>query len=196
MSSLKFQLALKRGVDLLLSAVTLAVCLPFLPTVALLTWLDSRGPVLYRQVRLGREGRPFTLLKLRTMSSDAEASGPVWSVRHDPRVTRVGGWLRRSGLDEIPQLWNVLKGDMSLVGPRPERPVFAARFEAEIPDYALRHGMKPGITGWAQVHGWRGDTSIRERTRMDLEYIRRWSLLLDLVILLRTPFTAKLRDPV
>ncbi len=188
------QPGLKRGLDILISLLLLFLTLPLLPLIALLIRLDSGGPVLYRQVRVGRGGKPFRLLKLRTMAQDAETDGPIWSRRGDPRVTRVGGWLRRTGLDELPQLYNVLMGDMSLVGPRPERPEFVAQFEQEIPGYAGRHRMRPGITGWAQVHGLRGDTSVAERTRYDLEYIRRWSLYLDLKVLLWTPFTVEMND--
>jgi exopolysaccharide biosynthesis polyprenyl glycosylphosphotransferase len=190
----RLQRFLKRGLDILVSAPLLLLTLPLLPLLALLIRLDSRGPVFYRQTRVGRGGRPFHLVKLRTMTRDAEASGPVWSRRGDPRATRLGGWLRRTGLDEFPQLWNVVKGDMSLVGPRPERPEFVAQFEREIPGYAGRHALRPGITGWAQVHGLRGDTSIPERTRYDLEYIQQGSLWLDLKILLRTPFTMEMKD--
>ncbi len=188
------QPGLKRGLDILISLLLLPLTLPLLPLIALLIRLDSRGPVFYRQVRVGRGGKPFRLLKLRTMFRDAETDGPIWSRRGDPRVTRVGGWLRRTGLDELPQLYNVFVGDMSLVGPRPERPEFVAQFEQEIPGYAGRHRMRPGITGWAQVHGLRGDTSVAERTRYDLEYVQRWSLYLDLKVLLRTPFTVEMKD--
>lgn len=190
----QLQPGLKRGLDILISLLLLFLTLPLLPLIALLIRLDSRGPVLYRQVRVGRRGKPFRLLKLRTMVQGAETDGPIWSRRGDPRVTRVGGYLRRTGLDELPQLYNVLVGDMSLVGPRPERPEFVAQFEREIPGYAGRHRMRPGITGWAQVHGLRGDTSVAERTRYDLEYIQRWSLYLDLKVLIRTPFAVEMRD--
>ena len=190
-----FQMGLKRGLDVLVSVPLLFLGLPFLPIVSILIWLDSRGPVFYTQVRIGKGNRPFLLIKFRTMGHEAEqASGPTWSKRADPRATRVGGWFRRMGIDELPQLWNVLIGDMSLVGPRPERPFFADQFERDIPDYAKRHSMKPGITGWAQINGFRGDTPVIERTRYDLEYIRLWSLFMDFNILIRTPFTVELRD--
>jgi exopolysaccharide biosynthesis polyprenyl glycosylphosphotransferase len=182
------QFTLKRCLDVLISLLLLFLTLPLFAVLTLLIRRDSRGPAFYRQVRVGRGGRPFQMIKFRTMIQGAETNGPIWSRRHDPRVTRVGGWLRRTGLDELPQLYNILRGDMSLVGPRPERPAFVAQFEGEIPGYAGRHRMRPGITGWAQVHGLRGDTSVPDRTRYDLEYIRGWSLWLDLKILLRTPF--------
>jgi putative colanic acid biosynthesis UDP-glucose lipid carrier transferase len=143
--------------------------------------------VLYRQERVGLDGRVFRMLKFRTMVPDAEAvTGPIWARNGDPRETWVGGFLRRTSLDELPQLWNVLRGDMSLVGPRPERPVFIEQFRREVPGYMLRHKVKAGLTGWAQVHRWRGDTSLHERIEHDLYYIRNWSLGLDLRILLMT----------
>jgi lipopolysaccharide/colanic/teichoic acid biosynthesis glycosyltransferase len=154
---------------------------------ALLIKLSSPGPVLYRQQRMGLDCRPFTLFKFRSMRADAEPPGiPIWSTKNDERCTHVGNWLRRLNLDELPQLINVLKGEMSLVGPRPERPEFIEQFRQGIPRYMLRHKIQAGMTGWAQIHGYRGDTSIEERLRYDLEYIQRWSLLLDLQILLLT----------
>jgi exopolysaccharide biosynthesis polyprenyl glycosylphosphotransferase len=154
--------------------------------IALLVKLSSPGPVLYRQRRMGLDGREFTMLKFRTMRNDAELGGPVWSRRSDPRRTSIGAFLRRTSLDELPQLFNVLAGDMSLVGPRPERPEFIAQFKHEIPGYMLRHKMKAGLTGYAQVRGLRGDTSLRKRIQHDVHYIRNWSLWLDLKILLKT----------
>src|SRR5262249_42140000 len=140
-----------------------------------------------RQVRVGLGGRHFRIIKFRSMSNDAESQlGAIWSVPHDPRCTRVGRFLRRSGLDELPQLWNVLRGDMSLVGPRPERPEFTSEFEKEYPSYDTRHNVRCGITGYAQIHGWRGFTSLEERLRHDLYYIRHWSVLLDLKIMVLT----------
>jgi Undecaprenyl-phosphate glucose phosphotransferase len=157
--------------------------------IALLVKLSSPGPVLYRQTRTSLGGRPFEILKFRTMRDDAEAStGPVWAVPDDPRVTRLGRFLRRTSLDELPQLINVLRGEMSLVGPRPERPELIGRFAKQIPEYAMRHQVKSGMTGWAQIHGIRGCTSILKRTQYDLFYIKNWSLALDLWILLLTPF--------
>ena len=149
--------------------------------------LSSRGPVLYRQTRLGLSGRPFGMFKFRSMYVDAErATGPVWASRNDDRCTPLGRFMRRWSLDELPQLLNVLFGDMSLVGPRPERAVFVERFCRQYPEYAQRHCVQAGMTGWAQVHGWRGDTSLRHRLRCDLYYIAHWSLSLDLRILLLT----------
>jgi exopolysaccharide biosynthesis polyprenyl glycosylphosphotransferase len=154
--------------------------------LALAVKLTSRGPVLYRQERVGLDGKAFAMLKFRTMRADAEEQGPRFAERADPRNTVVGAFLRRTSLDELPQLFNVLVGDMSLVGPRPERPVFIARFRRRIPRYQLRHMVKSGMTGWAQIHGLRGKTSIAKRVEYDLYYIEHWSLLLDLRILLRT----------
>jgi Undecaprenyl-phosphate glucose phosphotransferase len=178
---------LKRGLDVSVSSVGLVLCAPLIATIALLIKLSSPGPVLYRQRRMGLDCRPFTLLKFRSMRVDAEPLGiAIWSTKNDERCTRVGSWLRRLNLDELPQLINVLKGEMSLVGPRPERPEFIAQFRQRIPRYMLRHKIQAGMTGWAQIHGYRGDTSIEERLRYDLEYIQRWSPLFDLQILLLT----------
>ena len=178
---------LKRGLDLCVSAAALGLCTPLMAAIALLIKLSSPGPVLYRQQRMGLDCRPFTLLKFRSMHADAEPLGvPVWSTKNDERCTRLGVWLRRLSLDELPQLINVLKGEMSLVGPRPERPEFIAQFRQGIPRYMLRHKIQAGMTGWAQIHGYRGDTSIEERLRYDLEYIQRWSLGFDVKILLLT----------
>jgi exopolysaccharide biosynthesis polyprenyl glycosylphosphotransferase len=177
----------KRTVDVALAAIGLAAVLPLFPFVALAIWLEDRGPIFYRQERMGLDGRPFDMLKLRSMRVDAESStGPVWAVRDDPRRTRFGAFLRRWSLDELPQLWNVLRGDMSMIGPRPERPAFVREFKGKIPQYMLRHRVKAGITGWAQVHGWRGNTSIQKRLQYDLYYIENWSLKLDLKILWMT----------
>ena len=142
---------------------------------------------MYRQARLGLHGRLFTIIKFRTMHEHAERElGAVWSVPQDPRCTRVGYWLRRSGLDELPQLWNILRGEMSLVGPRPERPEFTREFREEHPGYDVRHTVRAGLTGYAQIHGWRGYTSLEERLRHDLYYARNWSLALDFRIVLMT----------
>jgi Undecaprenyl-phosphate glucose phosphotransferase len=178
---------LKRGLDLVVSSVTLVLCAPLLAMITLLIKASSPGPVLYRQQRMGLDCRPFTLLKFRSMRADAEPEGtPIWSTKNDQRCTRVGLWLRRLSLDELPQLINVLKGEMSLVGPRPERPEFIAQFRQAIPRYMLRHKIQAGMTGWAQIHGYRGDTSIEERLRYDLDYIQRWSLVFDVKILILT----------
>jgi Undecaprenyl-phosphate glucose phosphotransferase len=178
---------LKRALDLCVSACALVLLAPLMVAIAMLIKFSSPGPILYRQQRMGLDCRRFTLLKFRSMRSDAEPPGvPIWSTKNDDRCTRVGAWLRRLNLDELPQLINVLKGEMSLVGPRPERPEFIARFRTGIPRYMLRHKIQAGMTGWAQIHGYRGDTSIEERLRYDLEYIQRWSLLFDLKIMLLT----------
>jgi exopolysaccharide biosynthesis polyprenyl glycosylphosphotransferase len=179
----------KRLMDIVGSLVLLAVfALPML-VLALVVKLTSRGPVLFRQVRMGLGGRPFTMLKFRSMRVDAEAEiGPVWAKRDDPRRTRAGAFMRRTSLDELPQLLNVLRGDMSLVGPRPERPHFVEEFVQTVPAYMLRHNVKAGMTGWAQISGFRGDTSLKRRLQYDLYYINNWSLGFDLYILLRTPF--------
>ncbi len=176
----------KRAFDLILSALFLALLAPLLLLVALLVKLGSPGPVLYRQERVGLDGKPFRMLKLRTMRDQAEQDGPRFAEPEDPRVTRLGSLLRRASIDELPQLLNVLAGDMSLVGPRPERPIFIDKFRRHIPRYQLRHMVKAGMTGWAQIHGLRGQTSIEKRVEYDLYYIEHWSLLLDLRILART----------
>jgi sugar transferase (PEP-CTERM system associated) len=179
----------KRLLDVVTSATVLLLSAPLLALVALLVKLDSTGPALFRQERMGERGRVFTLLKFRTMRRDAEAAtGPMWAQEDDPRVTRVGRWLRKSRLDELPQMWNVLRGEMSLVGPRPERPHFVAQLQEKIPFYAQRLLAKPGITGWAQVQ-YRYGASLEdalEKLRYDLYYIKNHSLLLDLLILLST----------
>jgi len=174
----------KRVFDLVVAGLASLVLGPVIAVLALAIRLTSGRPVLFAQERMGLDGHRFRMLKFRTMRGDAEhETGPVWTVRDDPRRTRLGRLLRRTSLDELPQLWNVLRGDMSLVGPRPERPVFIEQFRREIPGYMLRHKMKAGVTGWAQVHGWRGDTSLHERVEHDLYYIQHWSLALDLRIL-------------
>jgi exopolysaccharide biosynthesis polyprenyl glycosylphosphotransferase len=182
--------AAKRAMDLAGALALLAILsLPML-LIALWIRITSGRPILYRQERVGLGGKCFVMLKFRTMRNDAEApTGPVWAHSNDPRCTRAGAMLRAANLDELPQLFNVLRGEMSLVGPRPERPFFVRRFAAEWPHYAQRHVAKGGITGWAQIHGLRGRTCPSARLEHDLHYIRNWSLRLDLRILLRTPFT-------
>ena len=179
--------AAKRGLDLVVGSAALLLLAPLLLLLAALVKWTSPGPVLFRQRRVGRGGRAFDMLKFRTMRVDAERqSGPVWAARHDERCTPLGRVLRRWSLDELPQLLNVLAGDMSLVGPRPERQVFIDQFRRHLPSYAQRHQVKTGITGWAQVNGWRGNTSLRRRLEYDLYYITNWSLALDLKILWMT----------
>lgn len=176
----------KRALDLLIASVALIVFSPLMVLIALLVKLTSRGPILFKQERVSFDGSRFSILKFRTMYTNAEASGPGWTTRGDDRVTPLGRILRSTSLDELPQLFNVLRGDMSIVGPRPERPVFIKEFRSRVPRYMLRHKVPAGITGWAQVHGWRGDTSIDKRIEYDLYYIENWSLLLDLKIVFMT----------
>ncbi len=178
---------LKRGFDLAFGSAALLLAAPVMLLVAVALKLTSPGPVLYIQERMGLDGRRFQMLKFRTMRVDAEReTGPVWARSDDPRRTQLGTFLRRWSLDELPQLWNVLKGEMSLVGPRPERPSFVEEFRRRIPDYVFRHKFKAGITGWAQINGWRGNTPIEKRIEYDLYYIKRWSLAFDLKILIQT----------
>lgn len=180
---------LKRLVDIAISLVGLMLFSVLLPLIALTMVIDSPGPIFYRQERVGRAGRPFNLFKLRTMIPDAEKiSGPIWAVQDDPRVTFVGRWLRRIRLDEVPQLFNVLRGDMSIIGPRPERPHFVAYLQQQIPFYRTRLAVRPGVTGWAQVNFGYGSTDTDQliKLKYDLYYIRHRSVLLDLLILLRT----------
>ncbi len=180
---------LKDAMDFLLAGLALAMlALPML-LIAIIVKLDSRGPVFYRQARLSSSGRVFYIYKFRSMREGAEnPNAPVWASRDDPRCTRIGRLIRKLNLDELPQLFNVVRGEMSLVGPRPERPYFIDQFKSDIPSYMRRYMVKPGITGWAQVNGLRGDTSVEQRIRYDMYYIENWSLFLDLQILLRTPF--------
>ena len=179
-----FRAWIKRVLDIVLSLLAMiGLAIPFAIIAAIVKW-TSRGPVFYAQERMGLDGRPFTVYKFRSMEHDAEdASGPVWAREDDPRATPVGRWLRRFDLDELPQFWNVLKGEMSIVGPRPERPFFVQQFRHRIPQYMLRHKVKAGITGWAQVNGWRGNTSLEKRIEYDLYYIENWSVTLDLKIM-------------
>lgn len=179
-----WNLVLKRGFDLTVGSLGLVLAMPLMLAIALAIRFTSGRPVLYRQERMGLDGRRFRMVKFRTMTLDAEAeTGPVWASPRDPRRTWFGAFLRAWSLDELPQLVNVVKGEMSLVGPRPERPVFVEQFRREVPRYMLRHKVKSGMTGWAQVNGWRGNTSVERRIEYDLEYIERWSLGFDLRIL-------------
>jgi exopolysaccharide biosynthesis polyprenyl glycosylphosphotransferase len=179
----------RRLLSTLTAAVLLLLVLPVIPLVIFLIKLDSRGPVLYRQKRMGRAGATFYCYKFRTMRRDAEAdTGATWATDDDPRITRIGRILRASRLDEIPQLWCVLKGDMAFVGPRPERPEFVEWLGREIPYYPVRHAVRPGITGWAQVRYKYGNTleDAREKLQYDLYYIKNGSLGLDLLIMFET----------
>jgi exopolysaccharide biosynthesis polyprenyl glycosylphosphotransferase len=182
-----FNRILKRSFDIVFSVLVLTVLSPLMLVLAALVKLSSAGPVFLAQERVGLDGLPFFALKFRSMVPDAEReSGPVWTTKDDPRVTRIGRFMRNHSLDELPQFINVLFGEMSVVGPRPERPHFVEQFSQRIPRYMRRHIEKAGITGWAQVNGLRGDTSIEERTRYDLYYVENWSLLFDLKIIART----------
>jgi len=181
--------ALKRLIDIFGSSFFLVLFSPLYFLLALLVKRSSPGPVIFKQQRMGAEGEIFSMYKFRTMPLNAEEkTGAVWAVENDERVTPLGRFLRKTSLDELPQFFNVLKGDMSLVGPRPERPFFVEQFRDQVPKYMLRHKVRSGITGWAQINGWRGNTSIEERINHDLFYIRNWSLLLDLKILILTFF--------
>jgi exopolysaccharide biosynthesis polyprenyl glycosylphosphotransferase len=177
----------KRLFDLVIAALATVVLSPVMLLVAIAIWLEDGAPIFYRQIRMGLDGKPFEIVKFRSMRVGAEIdTGAVWAEKDDPRRTRVGRFIRAWSLDELPQLWNVLVGEMSVIGPRPERPEFVEQFRAEFPHYMLRHKVRAGMTGWAQVHGWRGNTSIRMRIEHDLYYIENWSLLLDVKILFMT----------
>ena len=185
---------LKRAFDLVFAGVGLVVLSPVLLAIAIWVKLDSRGPVFFAQDRVGLIGKRFRMLKFRTMTPDSEDGGAQWTKRDDPRRTRAGAVLRKLSLDELPQLWNVFIGDMSLVGPRPEQPLFVHQFRASVPRYMLRHHVKAGITGWAQVNGLRGDTPLERRIEYDLYYIEHWSMGFDLKILAMT-VVRLFRDP-
>nr|WP_245739705.1 sugar transferase [Thermoflavimicrobium dichotomicum] len=175
----------KRGLEIVFSIVLLIITLPVLLLAMLAIKLESPGPVFYKQERVGLNGRLFSIIKLRSMRTDAEKNGPQWAAKNDPRVTRVGKFIRKTRIDEIPQLINILRGDMSLIGPRPERPMFTEQFAKEIPGFKKRLMVKPGLTGWAQVNGGY-DATPAEKFEMDMYYIRNQSFALDLKILLRT----------
>ena len=180
---------IKRLIDIIGSGVGILLFSPLFIVIALLIKRSSKGPIFYLQKRVGEDRRRFAIIKFRTMIDKAEKStGAVWAQENDPRKTRIGAFLRRNNLDELPQLINVLLGQMSLVGPRPERPKFVGKFKEDIPRYMARHKIRSGITGWAQVNGLRGDTSIEERTKYDLYYIENWSLMLDIKILIISVF--------
>ena len=183
--SLRSARVLKRSFDIVISLVSLVVLSPVMAVTAAAVRLSGPGPLIFRQYRVGLDGRPFTMMKFRTLLPNQDGDR-TWSVAHDPRVSKLGGFLRRTGLDEMPQLFDVLRGDMSLVGPRPERAGFARIFTMSIAEYGARHRVRPGITGWAQVHGLRGDTSVADRARFDNYYLATWTLSGDIIILLRT----------
>lgn len=184
-----FPSLVKRTMDIFGSIAAIVLFSPVMLLCAALVKLTSPGPVLYKQVRVGLHNRNFEMFKFRSMEVQPEAEEKkAWTVKNDPRVTGIGKFMRRTSLDELPQLFNILKGDMSLVGPRPERPFFVEKFREEIPRYMVKHQVRPGLTGWAQVNGYRGDTSIRKRIEYDLYYIENWTLGLDIKILFLTIF--------
>lgn len=182
--------AIKRIVDIIGALVGILLTSPIMLISALLVKFTSPGPILFRQERIGLHNRPFYMYKFRSMrlQTDTEEK-KAWTVKDDPRVTKVGKILRRTSIDELPQLFNILKGDMSLVGPRPERPLFVEKFKEEIPRYMVKHQVRPGLTGWAQVNGYRGDTSIQKRIEHDIYYIENWTLVFDIKIIIMTFFT-------
>ena len=183
---------MKRGEDIIGATIALLLSSPIIILAAIMIKRASPGPIFYKQERCGENGKNFNLYKLRTMQIDAEEnSGPVFTAENDPRTTKIGALLRKTNLDELPQLWNVLKGEMSMVGPRPERPHFVEKFKTDINKYMWRHVSKPGMTGWAQVNGLRGNTSIEDRIKYDLYYLENWSLTFDFKILVRTLFANK-----
>jgi sugar transferase (PEP-CTERM system associated) len=189
------QQILRRIVSITVSFIGLAICLPFIPFIILAVRLTSPGPIFFRQTRVGLRGRHFSVLKFRTMRQDAEEQGAVWATKNDPRVTSIGRFMRLTRLDEIPQLWNVLRGEMGFVGPRPERPEFVKWLASEIPFYELRHMIRPGITGWAQVRYQYGASleETRQKLEYDLYYVKHLSLGLDLLIMFETIKTIILR---
>lgn len=180
---------IKRLIDIIGSIVALILFSPIMLVVAILVKKSSPGPIFFAQERIGLGNKPFKMYKFRSMGvQDPKKEAKEWTTKNDARVTPVGRIIRKTSLDELPQFWNVLKGDMSLIGPRPERPLFVEKFKEEIPRYMIKHQVRPGITGWAQVNGFRGDTSIRSRIEHDLYYIENWSLGLDIKILFLTFF--------
>jgi putative colanic acid biosynthesis UDP-glucose lipid carrier transferase len=179
----------KEAEDYILAAIMLVFASPLMLLIAIGVKLSSSGPALYKQKRVGWNGQEFTMYKFRSMPLEAEKeTGPVWASKMDNRATRFGAFLRQTSLDELPQLFNVLKGEMSLIGPRPERPMFVDKYKDEVPHYMKKHLVKAGMTGWAQVHGWRGNTCLHTRIEHDLYYIENWSLWLDIKIIIMTVF--------
>lgn len=190
----------RRTQDVILSLLALVVLSPVMLITAIAIMIDdpSAGPI-FSQIRIGRNGKPFKFYKFRSMCANAEAKlddlldqnemdGPVFKIKEDPRITRVGKFIRKTSIDELPQLFNILIGDMSLVGPRPERPQYVEKFKEEIPRYMIKHQVRPGLTGWAQINGYRGDTSIRKRIEYDIYYIENWSMSFDFKIMFLTIF--------
>lgn len=179
---------LKRTVDIIGALLGLIISVPLIAIFGTIVYLESPGTIFYRQRRWGMNGAPFDIIKIRSMKLDAETKGAQWCTEDDPRRLRIGSFMRKWNIDEVPQFWNVLKGEMSLVGPRPERPELIASFKHEIPHYNARHAAKPGMTGWAQIKGLRGDTDLAERIKCDLWYLENWSLMLDIQIMFLTFF--------
>jgi Undecaprenyl-phosphate glucose phosphotransferase len=185
----------KRTVDIVGSLLGLIILSPLLLFLAILVKASSPGPVIFKQERVGLHGRHFNMYKFRSMRVQSEAEEKKgWTVKDDPRVTPVGRFMRKTSLDELPQLWNILKGDMSIVGPRPERPQYVEKFREEIPRYMIKHQVRPGLTGWAQVNGYRGDTSIRRRIECDIYYIENWSMAFDIKIMFMTIFKGMMNE--
>jgi Undecaprenyl-phosphate glucose phosphotransferase len=190
-----FNRLLKRAFDVGFSLTVILLLSPVFILTALVIKLTSRGPVFYKQERVGLDNRPFDMLKFRTMKVQQKSdSDTIWTTRNDPRVTPVGAIMRKLSIDELPQFFNVLFGNMSVVGPRPERPFFVQQFKGKYHHYMRRHAVKAGITGWAQINGLRGDTSIQERIEADIYYIENWSFWLDLKIILMTPFKGMVNE--
>lgn len=189
------RLLVKRAVDVVVAGVALVLAAPLLAIIALAVRIETGPGVIFRQERIGRDERPFQLLKFRSMVTNRRESATLWNIDNDARIGPVGRLLRRTGLDELPQLWNILRGDMSLVGPRPERPHFVEQFSETTPGYSARHRLHAGLTGWAQVHHLRGDTSIADRARADNYYIENWSLWGDIKIMVRTVGTIRRPQP-
>lgn len=184
-----FNAIVKRMIDFIGSLMGIIILSPVLLIIAILIKVTSKGPLIFRQERVGLRNEPFMMYKFRTMKvQDEKEEKKAWTVKNDPRVTGIGKFLRKTSLDELPQLFNILKGEMSIVGPRPERPFFVEKFKEEIPRYMVKHQVRPGLTGWAQVNGYRGDTSIRKRIDYDLYYIENWTLGFDLKIMFLTIF--------
>lgn len=184
-----FNRFVKRAADLVLTIICLAIAAIPMAVVAVIIKATSPGPIIFSQIRVGLHNREFKMYKFRSMEVQSESKEKsAWTTKHDPRVTKIGRLIRRTSIDELPQLWNVLRGDMSLIGPRPERPFFVEKFKEEVPRYMIKHQVRPGMTGWAQVNGYRGDTSIRKRIDCDLYYIENWTLGLDIKILFLTVF--------
>ena len=185
-----FNAMIKRTMDVIGSSIAIIVSSPVMLILCILIKLTSPGPLIYKQERVGLHNQTFRMYKFRSMEIQKESEEKkAWTVKNDPRVTGIGKFMRHTSLDELPQLFNILKGEMSLVGPRPERPFFVEKFREEIPRYMVKHQVRPGLTGWAQVNGYRGDTSIRKRIECDLYYIENWTLMLDIKILLLTVVT-------